>query len=419
VTLNYDIVHTDSSVQTGTIVIPDWFNATPFAFTTRGRVGVDSGVFSAVNTENPRLYSVDIAVERTTVPITHVTLTLASGNGHAGILALSGTAGAVRPIFDVQPGSTNVFEGSATELTSTVSGTAPITFQWQREVNGTYENVSNSATVSGASTATLAFSNPMLSNAGNYRLVASNVGGASTSLVSRVNVYSTTPDITAPGDLVTSIGGTVPDNEPAENAIDNTTTKYLNFGADGNTSAPYMGPTGLTITPQAGSTVVTALRLYSANDSNERDPADFTLEGSNDGTTFNVIASGPLALPTGRNDAELNLDPLTQNVQEVHFANAAGYTIYRLTFTNVRNNGSANSMQIGEIELLGEPGTGTPVGPRLSIERSGTDVTISWDGPGTLQATPTLDDPEWTTVEGTGSVTVPASGNYRFFRVVR
>jgi hypothetical protein len=419
VTLNYDIVHTDSSVQTGTIVIPDWFNATPFAYTTRGRVGVDSGVFSAVNTENPRLYSVDIAVERTTVPISQVTLTYASGNGHAGILALSGTAGAVRPIFDVQPGSTNVYEGSATELTASVSGTEPITFQWQREVNGTYENVSNSATITGANAATLVLSSPAVENGGNYRLVASNVGGASTSLVSRLNVFSTTQDITAPGDVVTSIGGEVPANEPVENAIDNTTTKYLNFGTDGNTSAPYVGPTGLTISPQVGSTVVSALRLYTANDAADRDPADFTLEGSNDGTTFNVIASGPLALPTGRNDAGLDLDPLTQDVQEVHFANTAGYTTYRLTFTNVRNNGAANSMQIGEIELLGEPGTGTPVGPRLSIERSGSDVTISWDGAGTLQATPTLDDPQWTTVEGTGSVTVPASGEHRFFRVVR
>ena len=420
VTLNYDIVHTDSSVQTGTIVIPDWFNAVPFAFTTRGRVGVDSGIFSAVNTDNPRLYSVDIAVERTTVPISHVTLTHVSGGGHVGILALSGTAGAVRPIFDVQPiATTNVFEGSATELTATVSGTAPITFQWQREVNGIYENVSNSAGVTGANTATVAFSNPALTNSGNYRILASNVAGVSTSLVSRLNVFTTTQDITAPGDTVTSIGGATPDNEPVANAIDNTTSKYLNFGADGDQANPYVGPTGLTVTPQIGSTVVTALRLYTANDAADRDPADFTLEGSNDGTTFNVIASGPLALPTGRNDAALDLDPLTQDVQEIHFANGAGYTTYRLTFTNVRNNATVNSMQIGEIELLGVQGTGTPTGPRLSIARSGTDVTISWDDGGTLQATPTLANPEWTTVPGSSPVTVPTSGNYRFFRVVR
>jgi hypothetical protein len=419
VTLSYEITHSDNSVQTGTLVIPDWFNVNPYAFTPRGRVDVGNGGFSAVNTENPRLYSIDLAVERTSTPITRIALTYAEGNGHATIVALSGTAGAVRPIFDVQPAAALAFEATSAQLTATVSGTAPITFQWQREVNGAYVNVSNNATITGANTATLSFSNLNRTNGGNYILIASNAGGSSTSLVTRLTVLSSALDVTSPSDTVTSVGGNSPDNEPVTNAIDDTTSKYLNFGADGNQDNPYVGPSGLVVTPAVGSTVVTGLRIYTANDAEDRDPADFKLEGSTDGTTFTVIASGALALPSGRNDAGLALDPLTQQLQEVDFANTAGYTTYRLTFTNVKNNANVNSMQIGEIELLGTTGTGTPQGPRLQIAHSGANVTISWDGGGTLQATSDLNNPQWTTVEGTSPVTVPTTGTARFFRVVR
>jgi hypothetical protein len=419
VTLTYTITHTDSSAQTGTIVIPDWFNVNPYAYTTRGRVDVGNGGYSAVDTENPRLYSVDLAIERTSTPISNIVLTHSEGTGHATIMALSGTAGAVKPIFDVQPGATNAFEATSAQLIATVSGTAPITFQWQREVNGSFVNVANSATVTGANTATLSFSNLSLTNRGNYILIASNVGGSSTSLVTQLNVLSSAQDVTSPSDTVTSVGGNSPDNEPVTNAIDDTTSKYLNFGADGNQDNPYVGPSGLVVTPAVGSTVVTGLRIYTANDAVDRDPADFKLEGSTDGTTFTEIASGPLALPGGRNAAALPLDPILQPNQEVTFANTAGYTSYRLTFTNVKNNATVNSMQIGEIELLGTTGTGTPQGPRLQIARSGGNVTISWDGAGTLQATSDLNNPQWTTVAGSSPVTVPTSGTAQFFRVVR
>lgn len=419
VTVSYQINYTDSTTQTGQILIPDWFNVTPYAFAVRGRVHVDNGSFSAVNTENPRLYAVDIAVDKTTTPIASVELTHVSGNGHATIFALSGTAGAVKPIFESQPWSTNALAGTTAELIATVSGTAPITFQWQREVNGNFVTVENSATVNGASTPTLSFSNLALTNAGLYRLLATNIAGASTSVVATLNVISTLQDVTSPFDTVEMVGGTAPANEPVANAIDDTTSKYLNFGTDGNNSAPFAGPVGLTVTPALGSTVVTGLRIYTANDAVERDPANYTLEGSNDGTTFTVISSGALALPAARNAAALGIDPLTLANQEVLFSNTAGYTTYRLTFADVKNNTTANSMQLGEIELLGEAGTGTPQGPTLQVARDGANITISWNGPGTLQATPTLDSPQWTDVTTTSPATVETTGNYRFFRVER
>jgi hypothetical protein len=38
VTIGYTISHQDGATQTGTFVIPDWFNVTPYAFTPNGRV---------------------------------------------------------------------------------------------------------------------------------------------------------------------------------------------------------------------------------------------------------------------------------------------------------------------------------------------------------------------------------------------
>ncbi|HYE31158.1 MAG TPA: immunoglobulin domain-containing protein [Methylomirabilota bacterium] len=417
VTVDYIITHSDGTTQPGQFVVPDWFNVTPYAFSARGRVNVNSGGVDSVNTENPRFYSIDVSVANTTSPIASVSLNYSSGNGHAVIVALSGTAGAVRPIFEGQPASVNTYVGQSAQLTATVSGTAPITFQWQRENNGTFANVANSGTVTGANGATLSFSSTALSQAGNYQLVAMNQAGSSTSIVVRLNILSSTPDITQVGDVTTGFGGTSPANEPVENAIDGTTTKYLNFGTDGNTAAPFVGPVGLVITPAQGATVVTGIRLFTANDAPDRDPADFILEGSNDGETFTRIAGGALSLPTTRNVAGLEIDPLVHANQEVNFANNAAYTTYRVTFTNVRNNAAANSMQIGEVQLLGVAGVPRPRAD-IAFNNANNTVTITWGGPGRLQTTTSLANPQWTDVTGASPVTQPATDRMRFFRVV-
>ena len=98
------------------------------------------------------------------------------------------------------------------------------------------------------------------------------------------------------------------------------------------------------ITPSAGPTLVTQLTFASANDSPERDPLTYTLEGSNDsGLTYNTIIS----------DASTNLttDRFTQK-EGAEFSNSEGYSTYRLTFPTLRSS-SAGMMQIAETELLG------------------------------------------------------------------
>lgn len=224
--------------------------------------------------------------------------------------------------------------------------------------------------------------------------------------------------VTKPGDPITAFGGTTPGAEGVEHAIDQLGQKYLNFG--GNGGSPFKGPVGFIVTPSAGATVVTGLRIYTANDASERDPVDYVLEGSNDGgTTWTQISAGPLLPPPNRNpSANAMVEPLRGVHQEVQFANTTAYTSYKWTVNNVRDNNAANSMQVSEVELLGAGGTPPPP-IRLTITRSGNNITITWTGGGTLESADAVTGPYTSTGNSTGTFTTTASGAAKFYRVTK
>jgi hypothetical protein len=172
-------------------------------------------------------------------------------------------------------------------------------------------------------------------------------------------------DITRPGDplmIVNGINqgdgdaGPPPGGEVESHAIDDVGQKYLNF-LDLNS--------GFKVTPSAnpGSLPVIGLNLYTANDVEPRDPASFILTGSNGDLTngpWDVIASGNLALPSGRNAGGNAVSiPPTGNVaafsQQVLFNNTISYDHYQLIFPTLKDAASANSMQIAEVEFLVVP----------------------------------------------------------------
>ena len=161
-------------------------------------------------------------------------------------------------------------------------------------------------------------------------------------------------DITQPGDLLVRVDGEndgdgndgpPPAAETVERVIDDVTQKYLNFLDLGS---------GFEVTPSAGESVVTGLRFFTANDAIPRDPASFRLEGGSGDGTFTLIAEGDLALPEGRNPGgDMPID-LSLFHQEVSFENTEAYASYRLTFPTVKDADAANSMQIAEVEFLGD-----------------------------------------------------------------
>ncbi|MCH8218745.1 MAG: carbohydrate binding domain-containing protein, partial [Planctomycetes bacterium] len=163
-------------------------------------------------------------------------------------------------------------------------------------------------------------------------------------------------DVTGPGDVVVgvpdeardgSVAGWPGGEHPALAIDDNTGTKYLHFKGE-------VEPTGFRVAPAIGPTVVTGLTFTTANDATERDPITYELSGSNESLDgpYELIASGEIV-----DFNQVAASPrFTMNATAIVFENGVEYTYYQVMFPTVRDAGSANSMQIAEVELLGQPG---------------------------------------------------------------
>ena len=202
-------------------------------------------------------------------------------------------------------------------------------------------------------------------------------------------------------DTIVPTSANSPGAEGVAKVIDgDTKTKYLNFDKLN---------TGFTVTPKSGASVVTAISLTTANDAPPRDPATWTVLGSNNGTDYEVIATGPLAA-----------HPARFRTETLAFSNTKAYTSYRVLFPTVVDAGAANSMQIAEVALIGTAsGGGGGDAPRFTGIKANADgtITITWTGGGTLQSATSLSGP-WTDVAGaTSPLTVPANQAAQFARI--
>jgi hypothetical protein len=329
------------------------------------------------------------------------------------------------PFFVTQPTSVTTYDGSSASFSVFASGTPAPALRWLKGTNGIYVAVTDGGGVSGSQSANLTINPVSFGAAADYVCVATNSAGVSTSSVARLTVISSLTDVTVFSDPITGFGGdgSVAGNGNPSSAIDDfSIVVWINGGSGINAPAgfaPFGGPVGLVVTPGAGPTRLNGLRIYTANDAEERDPANYVLEGSNNGgSSYTAISSGALALPTERANNALPFDPTQQPMQEIRFANSQSYTSYRLTFNNVKNDGTANSLQLGEIELLGIPVVAPPV---LSVSFSGGQLTISSSVNGTLQSTTNLTGAIIWADEGpiNGSVNIPPAPGVpqKYYRV--
>ena len=200
-------------------------------------------------------------------------------------------------------------------------------------------------------------------------------------------------------DTIVATSANSPLGENAARAIDGAiNSKYLNFDKVN---------TGFTVTPKAGASVISAMTIITANDAPERDPATWQILGSNDGTTFEAIASGSLAA-----------NPTRFNTTTLAFSNTKSYTSYKVVFPTVVDAAKANSMQVAEVALHGTA-SGGGAAPRFTGIKANADgtVTITWTGAGVLQSANSLSGP-WTDVAGaTSPLTVPANQAAQFARI--
>ncbi len=387
---NFAILHhANGFSETNVFYGYDWFNGSvPPAFIANARGDTRYSIAGSLFGNNPKLFETIFPLIDTVSPVTSVDVGYQLAGGAAWttyVLGMSASTAAVAPV--VTPTILNpsgVYDGSNFVAFAAESGTLPFTNQWQFSADGTtwvnlangvgnFLNASNVATEWG--TTVLTNIGADFTNNGQFRLVVSGPAGTITNVAARLQVVSPLPDIVQLSDTNTMAlylpGGPEPTAEPAAQvflrAEDHDLSKWLNFGYNGGTPWTPTAPVGFTITPAIGKTTVSILRYYTANDSEQRDPADFTFEGSNDGgATWTPIASGPLSLPSTRNAASGALNPLTQAVQEIRFPNTTGYLMYRWSCLNVKDNATANSMQIGEIEFLGVQTPTPPVIVRQS-----------------------------------------------------
>jgi Immunoglobulin I-set domain/Immunoglobulin domain/Legume lectin domain len=271
----------------------------------------------------------------------------------------------------------NVWAGDTASFSFTPAFATSPTFQWQSVIGGVTNNLTDSTTILGATTTNLTINSVAATNVGLYQCVITTATATNTSPAAPLTILTSTAtssllagdltsvigNVLAPGDVLSDFNNTVgypfnsvppPFNMTVKKVEDNTLYQYENFGANGST-APYSGPVGFIVTPNAGASVVTGMRLFTAGTHPEDDPADYLLEGSEDGTNFTTITGGLLALPAQRNAAGGPINITNEVLQEIDFPNTAAYNTYRVTFTNIvdQTGTASNGVQIAEVQLLG------------------------------------------------------------------
>lgn len=163
-------------------------------------------------------------------------------------------------------------------------------------------------------------------------------------------------DVTQPGDPIIASSANSPGSEGVANAIDNKTTKYLNFDSGRNgTQIGTFSPSGFVVSPALGKSLVTGMSIQAANDAVERDPDVVLLEGSNDAAITNFNSGTWTAITTISNIAA-GFTARFQT-QTFLFDNFRPYRHYRWTTLMVRTTPNGCCMQVAEVALLG---TGEP-----------------------------------------------------------
>lgn len=213
--------------------------------------------------------------------------------------------------------------------------------------------------------------------------------------MSTIQVASAQTDITDLGGIISAEYSDSPAGEEIDKLIDNNSaTKFLTFNAAA--WVQYHAPSAY---------VVDSYTLTSANDAPGRDPLNWTLQGSNNGSVWTTIDSR-----TGEDF------PARFETRSFSFSNNDPYVYYRL---NLQNN-SGSLLQLAEIELFGSessyvPVTGVSISPtaitltegsaqQLTASVSPTDATdqsVSWSS----------GNPSIATVDGNGNVTAVSSGS--------
>ena len=199
----------------------------------------------------------------------------------------------------------------------------------------------------------------------------------------------------AGGTDITDLGGSIssqytdsPAGEGNANLIDNNVnSKYLTFNGSG--WIQYQAPS---------SYIVNRYTLTSANDAPDRDPLNWTLQGSNNGSTWVTIDN--------RSGEDF---PSRFQTREFTFSNSTAYSYYRFNL----NNNSGSILQLAEVELFGVAGSSGGFEQLIEAEAytamAGVQTETTTDVAGGLNVS-WIDANDWMAYAG---INFPSTGTYR------
>lgn len=199
-----------------------------------------------------------------------------------------------------------------------------------------------------------------------YRVRASNVFGNSNysnmAFATTLNLGGQLEDITNDGGTLTPQYDNTNANENASKLIDNNFgSKYLLFG-NAQTNPAYPGANYYLVYKALNPKIVTGYTITSANDDDRRDPKDWELFGSADGTTWTSLDKR----------TEEKFASRTMN-RSFFFANSTPFTYYKWHITANLNPSQGIAGQIAEWQIWGIDPTAPMVPANLEI----TGVTIT------------------------------------------
>jgi hypothetical protein len=111
--------------------------------------------------------------------------------------------------------------------------------------------------------------------------------------------------------------------------------------------------------------IVTQYTVSSANDSDSRDPKNWTFEGSNDGLVWTIL-----------DEREEEDFPLRLQTYTYSFSNSSSYLYYRL---DISENAGGEEMQISELGLFGTPAP-VPSTPMEDINLPSSEINVALGG---------------------------------------
>ena len=422
---NYIILqHADGVNESNTFIGHDWFESTvPAAWIGNERCNIGGSTSTTgrevQNLEGgyPKLFDSEFVMVDGT-PVTNLIVGYRQAGGAAWttyVIAVSATTNFI-PIVATSVTNTlvqNVYAGQSAVyqvglLPGTTSGLLQ-SYQWQVTDGATFTNNLNNgptgtgSTIFGAATATLTISNVSVTDTNYYTCLVSNTcpSAANSTNAPLTLLVATGANVVRPGDPISDFfgGGYTPGEAypspvglTVNYVIDGTDQQYLNYGASGSDTS-FQGPVGIIVQPSMGSTVVNAVRFIVPVNAAVCDPADFSLDGSEDGINWtSIYPDTALNLPNGRNISQTAPVNLTnQFLQEIDFVNTTNYNYYRVTVQNTKGGAADNSLQIGEIQFIGglgllPPGIFKQPSPAVADLRAGGGVTWTTvaSGPGLI-----------------------------------